>query len=99
METPRAIRGMSLRAKLVAIFIALPVILYGQFDRNIKLEVETVHSLIQEIYAQQQKGLLTEADARKKAADLVRTLRFDNGNYFWNGYSRMFYYYSFGDAI
>lgn len=58
-------------------------ILYAQFDRNIKLEVETVHSLIQEIYAQQQKGLLPEADAKKRAADLVRTLRFDNGNYFW----------------
>ncbi len=58
-------------------------VLYEQFDRNIKLQVNTVHSLVQEIYNQQQKGLLTEADARKRAADLVRSLRFDDGNYFW----------------
>nr|WP_320147195.1 methyl-accepting chemotaxis protein [uncultured Anaeromusa sp.] len=57
--------------------------LYEQFDRSIKLEVETVHSLVQRIYNQQQKGLLSEADAKKQAADLVRDLRFDNGNYFW----------------
>ena len=29
--------------------------LYEQFDRSIKLEVETVHSLVQRIYNQQQK--------------------------------------------
>ena len=57
--------------------------LYEQFDRSIKLEVETVHSLVQRIYNQQQKGLISEADAKKQAADLVRDLRFDNGNYFW----------------
>ena len=56
--------------------------LYDQFDRSIKLEVETVHSLVQRVYNQQQKGLLSEADAKKQAADLVRDLRFDNGNYF-----------------
>ena len=38
---------------------------------------------MQEIYSQQQKGQLSETDAKKRAADLVRTLRFDNGNYFW----------------
>ena len=57
--------------------------LYEQFDRSIKWQVETTVSLIQDIYNQQQKGLLPEADARKRAADLVRNLRFDNGNYFW----------------
>ena len=57
--------------------------LYEQFDRSIKWQVETTVSLIQDIYKQQQKGLLPEADARKRAADLVRNLRFDNGNYFW----------------
>lgn len=58
-------------------------ILVEQFDRSIKLQVETAHSLVQDIYTQQQKGLLTEAEGKKKAADLVRNLRFDNGNYFW----------------
>lgn len=61
--------------------------LYEQFDRSIKLQVETTVSLIQDIYNQQQKGLLPAAEARKRAADLVRNLRFDNGNYFWIDYS------------
>ncbi|MDD4599885.1 MAG: methyl-accepting chemotaxis protein [Negativicutes bacterium] len=58
-------------------------ILYEQFDRSIKLQVETAVSLIQDVHNQQQKGLLSEADAKKRAADIVRNLRFDNGNYFW----------------
>ncbi len=58
-------------------------VLFEQFDRSIKLQVETAYSLVQEVYAQQQKGILSEADAKKQAAALVRDLRFDNGNYFW----------------
>ncbi len=58
-------------------------ILYAQFDRSIKLQVETVSSLVDGIYKQQQKGLLTETEAKKWAANLVRDLRFDEGNYFW----------------
>ncbi|MDR3589111.1 MAG: methyl-accepting chemotaxis protein [Negativicutes bacterium] len=58
-------------------------ILYEQFDRSVKLQVETVLSLLQDVYDQQQKGLLPEAEAKKRAADIIRNLRFDNGNYFW----------------
>ncbi|MDP4127340.1 MAG: methyl-accepting chemotaxis protein [Bacillota bacterium] len=58
-------------------------VLYEQFDRSIRLQVETAASLVQDVYDQQQKGILSEADAKKKAADIVRNLRFDNGNYFW----------------
>ncbi|VBB08330.1 chemotaxis methyl-accepting receptor [Lucifera butyrica] len=58
-------------------------ILLQQFDRNIKLEVETIHAMIQTIYNQQQAGLLTEEEAKKRAAGLVRNIQYDNGNYFW----------------
>jgi methyl-accepting chemotaxis protein len=58
-------------------------ILYEQFDRSIKLQVETAVSILQDIYEQQQKGQLSEGEAKKKAADTIRNLRFDNGNYFW----------------
>lgn len=58
-------------------------ILYEQFDRSIKLQVETAVSILQDIYEQQQKGQLSEGEAKKKAADIIRNLRFDNGNYFW----------------
>ncbi|AET70968.1 methyl-accepting chemotaxis protein [Desulfosporosinus orientis DSM 765] len=57
--------------------------LYEQFDRTVKLEVQTAYSLVEDIYNSQQKGELTPEEAKKKAADLVRNLRFDNGNYFW----------------
>lgn len=57
--------------------------LYAEYDRSIKFEVETAVSLIQSIYNDQQKGLLTETEAKNKAAGLIRNLRFDNGNYFW----------------
>jgi len=57
--------------------------LYEQFDRTIQLEVQTAYSLVQDIYNSQQKGDLTPEAAKKKAADLVRNLRFDKENYFW----------------
>ncbi len=57
--------------------------LYEQFDRTIKLEVQTAYSLVQDTYNKQQKGELTPEEAKKKAADLVRNLRFDGENYFW----------------
>lgn len=57
--------------------------LYAEYDRSIKSEVETAVSLVQSIYNEQQKGLITEIEAKKEAAELVRNLRFDKGNYFW----------------
>ncbi|AFQ46422.1 methyl-accepting chemotaxis protein [Desulfosporosinus meridiei] len=57
--------------------------LYDQFDRTIMLQVQTAHSLVQDVYNSQQKGELTPEEAKKKAADLVRNLRFDGENYFW----------------
>lgn len=55
-----------------------------QYDREFKTQVETVVSLIDRIHQEQEKGLLTEAQAKKQAADLVRDLRYDNGKgYFW----------------
>ena len=58
-------------------------VLSDQFDRGLKLQVETAVSLIDRVHAEQQAGRLTEEQAKKQAADLVRDLRFDNGNYFW----------------
>ena len=56
--------------------------LYVLFDLRIKSQVETAHSLVANIYRQQQAGLLSESEAKKRAADLIRNLRFDNDNYF-----------------
>lgn len=57
--------------------------LYAEYDRSIKSEVETATSLIKSVYDEQQKGLLTEVEAKNKAAALVRNLRFGKENYFW----------------
>lgn len=53
-------------------------------ERELKIETETAISLIKKIYDRQQKGELTEEEAKKQAADLVRNLRYDDGKgYFW----------------
>lgn len=62
---------------------AYRTMLMDQFDRGLKNEVDTVVSLVNGIYQQQTSGQLTEAEAKKRAADLVRGLRFDKDNYFW----------------
>ncbi|NLI93899.1 MAG: methyl-accepting chemotaxis protein [Peptococcaceae bacterium] len=58
-------------------------ILYEQFDQKIKMEVETCVSVIDQFHKKQLNGEMTEEQAKKAAADVVRELRFDNGNYFW----------------
>lgn len=55
----------------------------AQFERTLKLQVEGAVSIIESIYKEQQKGILTEQEAKKKAADIVREIRYDNGNYLW----------------
>ncbi len=57
--------------------------LYEQFDQKIKMEVETCVSVIDQFHKKQLSGEMTEEEAKKAAADVVRELRFDNGNYFW----------------
>ncbi|CDX00117.1 Methyl-accepting chemotaxis protein 4 [Desulfitobacterium hafniense] len=57
--------------------------LYEEYDRGLKMNVEIAISIIQGVYQEQQEGLLTEAEAREKAAALVRTILFDQGNYIW----------------
>jgi len=57
--------------------------LYEQFDRTVKLEVQTAYSLVQDVYKKQQNNEYTPEEAQKIAADLVRNLRYDKENYFW----------------
>ena len=53
-------------------------------ERELKIETETAISIIKQVYDRQQKGELTEEQAKKQAADLVRNLRYDDGKgYFW----------------
>ncbi len=64
----------------------------ASYRRDLEASVETklidetqlAVSAIQELYKKQQAGELTEEQAKKQAADVVRDLRYDNGKgYFW----------------
>ncbi len=58
--------------------------LLADIQAELRHEVDVVYSLIEQIYNKQQAGELTEAEAKKIAADYVRDLRYDNGDgYFW----------------
>ena len=53
-------------------------------ENKLVSETETAVSAINEYYKKQQRGELTEEQAKKMAADEVRELRYDNGvGYFW----------------
>lgn len=58
--------------------------LLKEYDDEIRLQVELVVSLIDRIHQEEVKGALTEEQAKKQAADLIRDLRYDGGQgYFW----------------
>ena len=51
---------------------------------ELKNQVETAMSLINQVYDKQLAGEYTEEEAKKVAADYIRDLRYDNGDgYFW----------------
>ncbi len=53
-------------------------------DTMLKEKTQVAVSAVNEIYKKQLSGIMTEAQAKKEAADLVRNLRYDDGRgYFW----------------
>jgi methyl-accepting chemotaxis protein len=57
--------------------------LYDDYDKAARNEVETAVSILQAAYERSQKGEMTLESAKKVAADTVRSMRYDKGNYFW----------------
>ncbi|MDE6904939.1 MAG: methyl-accepting chemotaxis protein [Lachnospiraceae bacterium] len=57
--------------------------LYEDYDAQIMGQVENVMTLVDEIYTEFQNGAFSEEEAKKKAADLVRGLRYGESGYFW----------------
>ena len=55
----------------------------SDYDIQIKNEVKSAISVIQSIYDQYQKGIYTEEEAKKLAADIVREMRYGENGYFW----------------
>lgn len=53
-------------------------------ERELKIETEAAIAAIKHVYDRQQKGELTEEQAKKEAAAIVRDMRYDDGKgYFW----------------
>ena len=58
--------------------------LLADVERQLRTQTQTAISLVETVYKRQQAGQLTEDQARKEAADLVRNLRYEGeAGYFW----------------
>ena len=58
--------------------------LMADVELQLRTQTQTAVSLIDSIYKRQQAGQLTEEQAKKEAADLVRNLRYEgDAGYFW----------------
>ena len=53
------------------------------FDDNIKQQVQSACSMLQEVYNQHLAGVYTLDQAKKVGADLLREMRFGEDGYFW----------------
>ena len=57
--------------------------LQGDFDRQIKYEVNTAIAMLDGINKKHEKGLITLDEAKKEGADLLRELKYGKDGYFW----------------
>lgn len=73
---------MSYRAELVRLE-ALEVLMNQDYDKSIRYEVETAHSLTKAIYQKYLDGKFSEEEAKIQAADMVRSLSYNGDGYFW----------------
>ena len=53
--------------------------LAAHYDRELRLQTEGLVSSLNGIYARQQSGELTEAQAKSLALDVMRSVRYDEG--------------------
>ena len=61
---------------------SLDTSLRQNFDTIARLEVETVVSILQDFYDRSQKGEFSLEEAKKRAADTVRNIRYNKEGYF-----------------
>ncbi|MBP1924748.1 methyl-accepting chemotaxis protein [Sedimentibacter acidaminivorans] len=55
----------------------------GNFDTNIKEQVQNTHSMLQSVYDLYTKGIYTYDEAEKLGANLLRQLKYGESGYFW----------------
>lgn len=57
--------------------------LRDDYDRNILHTVQVAHAALQDLVRQRDEGLLSDADARTRGANLLRNLKYGTDSYFW----------------
>lgn len=57
--------------------------LFQQKQSANKQVVETAYGVLEHFHKQQSDGVLDEEQAKNQAIDILKTLRYDNNNYFW----------------
>lgn len=56
----------------------------GDVERELKNETQVAVAILEQFHQRAEKGELTEEEAKKQAADIVRDLRYNDGSgYFW----------------
>jgi len=50
-----------------------------QYDRELKMQTDGIISAVEGLYKEQQAGRITEAEAKRRAMDVLRNTRFDDG--------------------
>jgi methyl-accepting chemotaxis protein len=58
-------------------------IIFNDYDKNVKNQVENAVSLIESIYKYQKVNNLTDEQGKQLARELVRGLKYGEGGYFW----------------
>ena len=58
-------------------------IIFNDYDKNVKNQVENVISLIESVYRYQKTNSLTDDQGKQLAGELVRGLKYDKNGYFW----------------
>ncbi len=57
--------------------------LYEEKKMRTKSVVETAHDVVQYYYNAARQGKMTDQEARERAKEIVKTLRYDGNEYFW----------------
>lgn len=61
----------------------LETYVFEERQRAVKQQVENALSIIQNAYDQFKKGYLSEDEAKSKALNVIKVIRYDTSNYFW----------------
>ena len=56
---------------------------FARYDQSIVNQVNSVISLIEHYHTLYKEGVLSEAEAKKSALDVIRSLRYDKNGYYW----------------